>query len=68
MFPLKRAPSKLNLPNREPKPSPGLAPAATALSFTLILTQLQAAYQGNRQYLMLVLIAAILVMTGAKRT
>lgn len=68
MLSLKRIQSKPKLPNKEPNSSQGLAPAAIALSFTLVLTQLQAAYQGNHQYLVLVLISALLVLAGVNRT
>lgn len=67
MFSLKPSEAKSYQPSREPGCSPRLSPASIALSFTLILIELQVVYQGNPQDMLLILIAALLIVTGATR-
>jgi hypothetical protein len=67
MFSLKPSEAKSYQLSREPGSSPRLSPASIALSFTLILIELQAVYQGNPQDMLLILIATLLVVTGATR-
>lgn len=52
-------------PDRGPRPVPGLGLAMVALSFTLILIQVDAAAQGGgASGMVAVLIAALLAMVG----
>ena len=54
----------------DPAPGPksaSLTPAMVALSFTTILIQVQAAFQGNALDLLPILIAALLAMAGVAR-
>lgn len=67
MFSLKPSEEKSYQPSREPGSPPRPSPASIALSFTLILIELQAVYQGNPQDMLLILIAALLIVTGATR-
>jgi hypothetical protein len=67
MFSLKPSKAKSGPPNQEPGSSPGLSPASIALSFTLILSEFQAVYQGNPRDLLFVLIAALMVVAGVRR-
>jgi hypothetical protein len=62
--PLEPPESTSHEPGREPDSSPVLTPAMVALSFTIILIQVQAAYQGNQRNLLPILIAAVLAMAG----
>jgi len=57
------------MPGFNPKPhsAPGLSLAMMALSFTLIVIQVQAAAQGSARDLLPILIAALLVLAGATR-
>jgi hypothetical protein len=64
MVSLKRAQSKPRTPTGRPDLSPGLVPGTAALSFTLILTQIQAAYQADHQNLAIVLISVLTGISG----
>lgn len=54
-------------PSREPEPAAWLPPAATALSFTTILIEVQAAYHGHPADLLPVLVAALVALAGVAR-
>lgn len=60
--------STTSQPEPEPDRSTRLTPATVALSFTIILIQVQAAFQGSSRNLLPVLIAALLVMAGVARS
>jgi hypothetical protein len=49
-------------------PTPSLSPAVLALSFTIILIQVQAATQDGTRGLLPILIAALLVVAGLTRS
>jgi hypothetical protein len=67
VFPQQPRESKPEDPHREPEPATWLVPAATALSFTTILIQVQATYHGHASDLLPVLIAALLALAGMAR-
>jgi hypothetical protein len=46
---------------------PGLSPAMTALSFTIILIQVQTSAQGSVSNLLFILIAGLLTLAGVAR-
>lgn len=52
-------------PSPDPKPAPKLHPAVLALSFTVVLVQIQAAAAHGADGLLPVLIAALLAVAGA---
>ena len=54
-------------PDQGPESAAWLTPAATALSFTTILIQVQAAYHGHATDLLPILIAALLALAGMAR-
>jgi hypothetical protein len=68
MVSLKRSQSKSRPPTRHSDSVPGLAPAAGAVSFTLILTQVQSAYQADHHNLAIVLVSALLFLISRNRT
>jgi len=53
--------------NPQPERSSGLGPAAVALSFTIILIQVQASAGGSARDLLPVLVAALLALAGVMR-
>jgi hypothetical protein len=51
----------------EPKSVPGLTPAMTALSFTIILIQVQTSAQRGVSNLLFILVAGLLTLAGVAR-
>jgi hypothetical protein len=64
MFPLKPNSSKPVPQDQDPSSPPWRPLAVAALSFTLVLIQVQAVYQGNPRNLLPILIAALMLVIG----